>query len=66
MTWDPFAIAKSLKVLTMPLDVTGPPCSDCAHWRPEAKFDTRWGLDGVRMCHAEEQHRDFSCFKDRV
>lgn len=43
-----------------------PPCVRCRYWRPVAHGFTRDGhrvFSGVRLCHAEEQFNDFSCFK---
>ena len=51
------------------LPIYGPPCSACKFWRPVVRrIETHLGsqFDGVRMCHSEEQERDFSCFKPKV
>jgi hypothetical protein len=48
------------------LGVNAPPCPDCRHWKPQAKFmDLPTGqiFDGVVCCHAEDMHHDFSCFR---
>jgi hypothetical protein len=55
-----------------PIEVAGPPCLHCLHWRPraivrESELSLKDGtpfryFDGVRLCHAEEQWRDFSCY----
>lgn len=48
--------------------ISEPPCKVCKHWNPQVTF--RNGPegqipDGVRLCHAQDMHRDFSCFKVR-
>ena len=46
--------------------ITEPPCKRCRHWKPEVTFrGTPQGQvpDGVRLCHADNMHQDFSCFK---
>lgn len=50
------------------LPIVEPPCKECKHWNPQVTF--RAGAegqipDGVRLCHADSMHRDFSCFKVR-
>lgn len=43
-----------------------PPCPHCRFWRPQVQYiHTSAGYlwDGIRCCHAEDQHHDFSCFK---
>ncbi len=53
------------------LNIPAPPCSLCEYWKPQRKFMWLKGkgmvFDGVICCHYEyDQHRDFSCFKERV
>lgn len=46
--------------------VSGPPCTACKHWKPQVQFiHTALGFmyDGVRCCHSEDMHHDFSCFR---
>ena len=47
------------------LTVPAPPCPDCAHWRPLIKLRDKGEFDGIRLCHAEEMFRDFTCFSLR-
>ncbi len=64
MDWKPWETHKM-----PPPDLHGipePPCKNCRHWRPQAKFmDLPTGaiFDGVVCCHAPDQHQDFSCYK---
>lgn len=54
------------KAIPIHLDISGPPCSACAHWSPQIKRGhSGLGYEGVRLCDAEAMHRDFSCFKHK-
>jgi len=54
-----------------PITVAGPPCVHCRHWRPCANViesSVQPGIrfyDGVTLCHADEQFRDFSCYRPK-
>lgn len=48
-----------------PLAAIEPPCLRCVHWGPVALTNTRGSFEGVRLCHAEEWFRDFSCYTPR-
>lgn len=52
--WKPWAVAGD-----------GPPCKHCQHWKPQFKYFPDGTSDGVRLCHAEQQYQDFSCFRLR-
>ena len=48
-----------------------PPCLSCVHWKPQDVFvhlsgKDRVFYDGIQLCHAEDMHSDFSCFRERV
>jgi hypothetical protein len=48
------------------LPIDQPPCPWCKHFNPARKFyqsETGPKFDGVQLCHAEEMHPDFSCFR---
>jgi hypothetical protein len=48
--------------------ITEPPCKHCKHWKPEIVFirgNEGQVVNGVRLCHSESQHQDFSCFGQR-
>ena len=64
MPFDPWSLAQGK--FPIALDVAGPPCSACRHWKPVALTDKNGNYDGVRLCHADEQFHDFSCFKERL
>jgi len=64
MIYDPTTY--KLECPTIPLK--HPPCAGCAHWNPQMMyFEESSGFvpDGVRLCHRNEMHHDFSCFKER-
>ena len=49
--------------------ITEPPCRHCRSFAPQVVFiDTPEGQKqgGVRICHANEMHHDFSCFVQSV
>lgn len=53
------------------IPVEGPPCLNCQHWKPRRRYIQENGplyglFDGVVLCHAKDQERDFSCFKERT
>lgn len=61
--WQPWEDFKSGPEV---LPIFGPPCPYCRFWYPVRKFAEYGGgqhFDGVILCHADEQHRDFSCYK---
>jgi hypothetical protein len=58
--WEQFAMQQP----TLP--ILAPPCPECRFWRPVQKFDERGRADGVICCHAAEQHKDFSCYGEKV
>mgnify|MGYP001560572136 CR=1 FL=1 len=50
------------------VNVSAPPCAHCKHWSPQVLFrPTPFGIksDGVRLCHSEDMHHDFSCYKPK-
>lgn len=58
--WDEFK--KNLD----PLPIKEPPCKHCANFYPIAQYGTEGVFQGVRVCHAEDMHHDFSCFRDNM
>lgn len=51
------------------LPVSAPPCPGCAYWHPVNRY-VSYGMyfakwDGIRLCHAQEMERDFSCFREK-
>lgn len=62
--WKPWEDYKKTKELELPINE--PPCKKCLLWKPQPKFvNTSAGIqfDGLICCHANEQYKDFSCFK---
>ena len=50
------------------LNIEEPPCKLCRFWIPQQKYiETEQGFMscGVKLCHAEKQYSDFSCYKIR-
>lgn len=64
MIWEPWNDVRT-KQLPIVLDVEGPPCGECKHWKPVVVSTASGEFDGVRLCHAEEQQFDFSCYRAR-
>lgn len=62
-SWEPWEKYKHLRVER--LDISGPPCASCLYWRPVPTFTPGGEFDGVRLCHASEQQKDFSCYRRR-
>ena len=63
------SIVNELTVEAPALDIAEPPCKFCTHWNPQVIFrDSPRGQvrDGIRLCHSESQHLDFSCFLEKV
>lgn len=46
------------------LHVDAPPCPGCKHWQPAIVTGGKGDFQTVRLCHAAEQYRDFSCFRE--
>lgn len=64
MTYDPTTY--QLPCPKIPLE--HPPCNGCDHWNPQQTYEhTSTGKrpDGVKLCHRDVMHHDFSCFKER-
>ena len=59
--FEPWNRARPLLPVRLP--IAAPPCARCKFWSPVAVSNTNGQYDGVRLCHAQEQERDFSCFK---
>ena len=53
----------------MLVDIKEPPCLFCKHWSPQRFFEGTDGRNiaygGVRLCHADNMHPDFSCFSTK-
>lgn len=50
------------------IPISQPPCIRCKHWNPQPTFwhtDEGFRLDYMRLCHTDDMHHDFSCFKDK-
>jgi hypothetical protein len=50
------------------LDIKRPPCEDCMFWNPQRTYHEgvyKSHFSGLVLCHAENMHKDFSCFKAR-
>lgn len=65
MKWEPW---NKLTGEVPILDIEGPPCSNCKHWKPQPKIDatpTGFVYVGVKLCHVEKMYADFSCFELR-
>ncbi len=64
--WEPW---KEFDTAPTLLPIDGPPCGLCKYWRPVRRWMEIPGVgqvfDGVQLCHAKEQQRDFSCFLDK-
>lgn len=66
MKWEPWETYKE-EVPVLAIDM--PPCSDCQYWKPQRIYinlSTGVQFDGVKLCHANDMHNDFSCYKERV
>jgi hypothetical protein len=69
--WEPWMDHQADSSLLDIPEITEPPCKNCVHWRPQRVFKSSkqstagkgQRFEGVRMCHAEDMHEDFSCFK---
>lgn len=44
------------------LPIKEPPCRTCQHFRPVQLYDHSGSPAGVRVCHGEKMHSDFSCY----
>jgi hypothetical protein len=62
--WQPWETFKEEPAV---LNIPAPPCQHCRYWKPQRQYMSieKVGIifDGVRLCHSEEQQRDFSCFR---
>ncbi|MCC6156291.1 MAG: hypothetical protein IT367_21170 [Candidatus Hydrogenedentes bacterium] len=48
------------------IPVDAPPCPFCIYWNPKKDYKVYDGkviYDGVTLCHSEEWHNDFSCYR---
>lgn len=63
MDWKPWLDWKT-EDIAAELPISGPPCGACKHWAPR-RFYVHGRFEGVRCCHAEDMHYDFSCFKPK-
>jgi hypothetical protein len=61
LTWEPW---EKFKPAQDALPIPEPPCKACANWKPVRVFE-HGVYAGVRLCHAPEMHRDFSCWRPR-
>jgi hypothetical protein len=60
--WEPWKTYATEPEL-LPID--GPPCRNCARWKPIRKFTGAGEFEGVVLCIAREMEHDFSCFRNR-
>jgi len=58
--WAPWEVYKKNQVV---LPIYRPPCEACAYWRPIRQYTSAGAFCGVRLCHGEDMHPDFSCFR---
>lgn len=49
-----------------PLDIEGPPCRSCQHWRPYVKLTPYPPSVDVTLCTASEMFQDFSCYRPKA
>jgi len=53
------------------LDITEPPCKNCAKFDPHKKFtaiddsDSKYTMSGIAVCDAPDQYKDFSCYEEK-
>lgn len=45
--------------------ISAPPCPGCVHWQPTVTPLVHHFVEVV-LCHADDMHRDFSCFSPKV
>lgn len=59
MNWEPWnTYEKEIEILP----IAAPPCQFCEFWKPQRIYeDGRYA--GVKLCHADEMHFDFSCYR---
>lgn len=56
----------SLSTLDPELPIKAPPCPGCHFWNPRREFvQGLLQMSGVKLCHAQEMHHDFSCFQNK-
>jgi hypothetical protein len=41
------------------------PCGMCKHLWSGVRTDSRGRMEGLVLCHADNQYRDFSCFEEK-
>lgn len=57
--------SKATPQFTEVSEMTDPPCKSCMFWKPIAEFSPMGEFHGLRFCHADDMHFDFSCFRKR-
>ena len=62
MKFEPWVTYRNHSPVHIPVE--GPPCIHCKFWEPIVMFTGRQ-TSGVRLCHSENQWRDFSCYKEK-
>jgi hypothetical protein len=62
--WEPWITFRT-ELPSAELDVAEPPCKHCARWAPRRWYESDKFV-GVKMCHAERMHSDFSCYQPRA
>ncbi len=71
MNWEPWDLyCKEYKDVDPEevLDIKGPPCDACKHWKPKRTYErkkksTKVTYTGISCCQASEMYCDFSCFE---
>mgnify|MGYP000266944733 CR=1 FL=1 len=65
---DPFNLydrnEKMLPQSAKAIELDHPPCRDCKYWLPRKYSDIDGAIKRVVLCHADEMHFDFTCFKN--
>ena len=63
--WKPW---EQFKATAEVLPIHEPPCPSCHFWNPQRKWTEYLAsqqFDGVILCHNEDMHGDFSCYRVR-
>jgi hypothetical protein len=62
--WDKAWESASKQADDLSIELDGPPCAECFYWQPGIEL-LNGNFDGITLCHAEDMHGDFSCFRER-
>jgi hypothetical protein len=68
MSWSPMTYAQTWAGAVLP--ITNPPCATCSYWLPQPVFHQSAAgaivADGVILCHADKQSKDFTCYVEKA